>query len=164
MSLFHYMIYTGFSCDNNKNQNVTFECFSIKTLLSLRIRNLGMTQASNLVFIILLCLYTVQRVKENKTKERHTEMSKASTKETKTKCYRKHSENKNNLSLMKLISSHHSLWLQDDDDVYVVASFFSFCLSLQDFSGGPVVKNLPANAGDIGSIPGPWRFHMPRGN
>ena len=26
--------------------------------------------------------------------------------------------------------------------------------------GGPVVKNLPANAGDTGSIPGLGRFHM----
>ena len=25
-------------------------------------------------------------------------------------------------------------------------------------------KNLPANAGDMGSIPNPVRFHMPRGN
>ena len=25
---------------------------------------------------------------------------------------------------------------------------------LRDFSGGPMVKNLPANAGDAGSIPG----------
>ena len=25
---------------------------------------------------------------------------------------------------------------------------------LQDFPGGPVVKNLPSNAGDAGSIPG----------
>ena len=24
----------------------------------------------------------------------------------------------------------------------------------QDFEGGPVVKNLPANAGDVGLIPG----------
>ena len=32
-----------------------------------------------------------------------------------------------------------------------------------DFPGGPVVKNLPANAGDMGSIPGLGRFHMPRG-
>ena len=30
----------------------------------------------------------------------------------------------------------------------------------QDFSGGPVVKNLPANAGDTGLIPGPERSHM----
>ena len=33
-----------------------------------------------------------------------------------------------------------------------------------DFLGGPVVKNLPANAGDMGSIPGPGRSHMPWGN
>ena len=30
--------------------------------------------------------------------------------------------------------------------------------------GGPEVKNLPANAGDMGSIPGLGRFHMPQGN
>ena len=29
-----------------------------------------------------------------------------------------------------------------------------------DFSGGPVVKNPPANAGDTGSIPGAGRSHM----
>ena len=33
-----------------------------------------------------------------------------------------------------------------------------------DFPGGPVVKNLPANAGDTGLIPGPGRSHMPQGN
>ena len=27
----------------------------------------------------------------------------------------------------------------------------------KDFPSGPVVKNLPANAGDMGSIPGPGR-------
>ena len=31
------------------------------------------------------------------------------------------------------------------------------------FPGGPVVKNLPANAGDMGSIPALGRFHMPPG-
>ena len=31
-----------------------------------------------------------------------------------------------------------------------------------DFPGGAVVKNPPANAGDMGSIPGPGRSHMPR--
>ena len=30
------------------------------------------------------------------------------------------------------------------------------------FPGGTVEKNLPANAGDTGSIPGPGGFHMPR--
>ena len=31
-------------------------------------------------------------------------------------------------------------------------------------AGLPVVKNLPANTGDTGSIPGRGRFHMPWGN
>ena len=29
-----------------------------------------------------------------------------------------------------------------------------------DFPGGTVDKNLPANAEDVGSIPGPGRAHM----
>ena len=32
-----------------------------------------------------------------------------------------------------------------------------------DFSGGPRVKNQPANAGDMGWISGPGRFYMPQG-
>jgi len=31
-----------------------------------------------------------------------------------------------------------------------------------DFPDGPVVKNLPANAGDVGLIPNLGRFHMPQ--
>ena len=34
----------------------------------------------------------------------------------------------------------------------------------QDFPGGPVVKNPPANAGHTGSSPGLGRSHMPRSN
>ena len=34
----------------------------------------------------------------------------------------------------------------------------------QDFPGGSVVKNLHADAGGMGSIPGLGRFHMPQGN
>ena len=34
----------------------------------------------------------------------------------------------------------------------------------RDFPGGAVVKNMPANAGDTGSSPGPGRSHMPRSN
>ena len=34
----------------------------------------------------------------------------------------------------------------------------------RDFRGGAVVKNLPANAGDTGSIPGPGTSHMPQSN
>ena len=33
-----------------------------------------------------------------------------------------------------------------------------------DFPGGAVVKNPSANAGDMGSIPGPGRSHMPQSN
>ena len=32
------------------------------------------------------------------------------------------------------------------------------------FPGGAVVENLPANAGDMGSSPGPGGSHMPRSN
>ena len=31
----------------------------------------------------------------------------------------------------------------------------------RDFPGGPVVKNLPSNAGDVGLIPG-WGTKIPR--
>ena len=33
-------------------------------------------------------------------------------------------------------------------------------ISLRDFPGGAVVKNPPANSGDMGSSPGPGRSHM----
>ncbi|XP_068384260.1 HEAT repeat-containing protein 3 isoform X6 [Eschrichtius robustus] len=36
--------------------------------------------------------------------------------------------------------------------------------NLSGFPGGAVVENLPANAGDTGSSPGPGRSHMPRSN
>ena len=44
-----------------------------------------------------------------------------------------------------------------------VIMFFSKPVEL-NFSGGTVDKNLPANAEDIGSIPGPGRFYMPWGS
>ena len=34
---------------------------------------------------------------------------------------------------------------------------------LLDFTGGALVKNLPANAGDMGVILGPGRLHMLQG-
>ena len=34
----------------------------------------------------------------------------------------------------------------------------------RDFPGGSVVKKPPANAGNSGSITGPGRSHVPRGN
>ena len=35
---------------------------------------------------------------------------------------------------------------------------------MEGFPGGAVVENLPANAGDTGSSPGPGRSHMPQRN
>ena len=37
-------------------------------------------------------------------------------------------------------------------------------LNIQNFPGSPVVKNLPANAGDMGSIPGLGRSHVLQGS
>ena len=54
-----------------------------------------------------------------------------------------------------------------------ILSFYFQCLysttnceykTILDFPGGPVVKNLHANAGNMGSIPDPGRSVMPRGN
>ena len=39
-----------------------------------------------------------------------------------------------------------------------------FNIHSQDFPGGIVVKNPPANAGDVDSIPGAGRSHMPGSN
>ena len=35
---------------------------------------------------------------------------------------------------------------------------------MMGFPSGSVVKNLPASAGDVGSIPGSGRSHMPQSN
>ena len=37
-------------------------------------------------------------------------------------------------------------------------------MNAMDFPGDQVVKNLLANAGDMGSTPGLGRFHLPQGN
>ena len=37
-------------------------------------------------------------------------------------------------------------------------------VSQQDFPGGPVVKTLPANAGDMGLTSDPGRFQVPWSN
>ena len=34
----------------------------------------------------------------------------------------------------------------------------------EDFPGGTVGKNTPANAGGVGSVSGPGRFHVPQSN
>ena len=39
-----------------------------------------------------------------------------------------------------------------------------YLIETWDFPGGPVVKNLPCHAGDVESVPGLGRFHMPWGS
>ena len=46
--------------------------------------------------------------------------------------------------------------------ILIVLKYLMLKRKSWDFPGDPLVKNLPANAGDTGSIPGPGRFHMPR--
>ena len=50
-------------------------------------------------------------------------------------------------------------------DLYTM-SHPSLCYqdTLQDFPGGPVVRNSPANARDTSSTPGLGRFHVSQGN
>ena len=50
-----------------------------------------------------------------------------------------------------------------NSDVYSFKLYLNV-LCFVDFPGGPVIKNLPDNAGDMGSIPGLGRFHMPQSN
>ena len=54
---------------------------------------------------------------------------------------------------------------QKEQDKYHMTSLICGIQNMvQDFPGGAVVKNPPANAEDTGSSPGPRRFHMPWNN
>lgn len=60
--------------------------------------------------------------------------------------------------------------LQTTGVSYIEISYFyslllsSLTAAFQDFPGGTADRNPLANAGDMGSIPGPGGFHMPRSN
>ena len=57
-------------------------------------------------------------------------------------------------------------WSNNPSSYYPLFSPSSQVLSrmiFSDFPSGPVDGNLPANVGDMGSVPGPGRFHMSRG-
>ena len=71
-------------------------------------------------------------------------------------------------SIFKDVKPPFFLWgLLSGPDQGRLFSILGDCCNLNDcwdFPGGTVVKNLPANAGDMGSSPGPVRSHMPRSN
>ena len=54
---------------------------------------------------------------------------------------------------------------QQNNVEHKVETFSGVCKKLMgELPSGSVVRNLPANARDVGSIPGLGRFHMPWGN
>ena len=66
--------------------------------------------------------------------------------------HREYGVEERTLDLRKKLQSDSQLW-------------FSYLFKpLLDFPRGAVVRNPPPSAGDTGSIPGPGRSHMPRGN
>ena len=62
------------------------------------------------------------------------------------------------------ISSHCGLYA-GKFEYYVMGLrvFFKSYRKRWDLPGGPVLKNPPANAGDMGLVPGMGRSHMPQG-
>ena len=70
------------------------------------------------------------------------------------------------LSLLKYFVNYRYFVdvLYQIEEVSCIPIFLSFKNHKWDFPGGTVVKNLPANAGNMGSSPGPGRSHMPQNN
>ena len=62
---------------------------------------------------------------------------------------------------VQLTLQQHEFELQESNYTWI---FFPIINTIGDFPGGPVIRNLPANAGDIGLIPDPERSHMPQSN
>ena len=56
--------------------------------------------------------------------------------------------------------THIDIHAGTDTDTYTYAGTHRY--KSRGFLGGSVVKNPPANTGDMGSIPDPGRSHMPR--
>ena len=55
--------------------------------------------------------------------------------------------------------------LEPEDLVhFCIGGFHNVKNKISGFPGGTVVKNPPANAGDLGSSPGLGRSHMPQSN
>ena len=70
--------------------------------------------------------------------------------------------------VMDLVNSSLKHWICKASAICTVFAsiglHFILKFLLQDLPGGPVVKNLPANAGDTGPMPGTGRSHIPQGN
>ena len=58
----------------------------------------------------------------------------------------------------------HPFMIKSLQKVDTEETYFNIIKAIWDFPGGAVVKNPPANVGDMGSIPSPGRSHMPWSN
>ena len=48
--------------------------------------------------------------------------------------------------------------------IFIYLAYISLEYTIEGLPGGSVVRNSPANAGDMGLIHGPERSHMPQNN
>ena len=69
-----------------------------------------------------------------------------------------------NLLYERYFTQHSSSTLDYDLNFVNPLSFVKIWPALGGFPGSPVVKNLPASAADMGSVPGLGRFHVPQSN
>ena len=66
---------------------------------------------------------------------------------------------------MKQFFKNHKLQQLNEDEIDNLNSpITNLKIQFVGFPGGPVVKNLPANAGDTGSISGLRRIYVSQGN
>ena len=72
------------------------------------------------------------------------------------------------LPIITLESTYPLPWSFHYEHVFLMRHTFKNIFNpkntYEDFPGGAVVKNPPANAVDMGSSPGPGRSHMPWSN
>ena len=64
----------------------------------------------------------------------------------------------------QMFKSVWNLYMKQKHVLCIQIDSYYYAKLLWDFPGGAVVKNPPANAVDMGSIPGPESSHMPQSN
>ena len=67
--------------------------------------------------------------------------------------------------VLKMFYILSRVWVKWRLNIFQNSSNYMFKIcAFQGFPGGTVVKNLPANAGDMGLSPGRGRSHVPQSN
>ena len=65
---------------------------------------------------------------------------------------------------LKKTKNRVTIWSSNPTPGHVCGENYNSKRYVRGIPGGAVIKNLPANAGDIGSSPGPGRSHIPWSN